>query len=264
MTLTLGEMKRWKAGILEAVQDAIGFGISRPQGQQLENALEAAESAFNGVPQALADAGLYISLPENTKQYTFEHLMQQAAAIVKAATDKAQAAVDTLASVGAKIGDQLAASMAIDKPSGVSDAQLLDRKQDLQQLLGLSAGSPESLQQAIINRIRKAVDQGDSLSAYVLSAGPLALWYEAQGLTDLQVQNAYSVAVGSRKNPDGSPVEGARLAALLRAGGSGAFQDYLTCCKHVVYQAQQDYESYLGQGLRTSASSRSVGDVIGR
>lgn len=212
-----GTLADWQNTIDAAAMAVSGDVLSLPDTNRLRTLMQDTLDALDGVKAAQEAIGPIMNDPNLSGRGKFD----QAANGHDAAVQKAQAAINTLDDFRRRLQARVSATWTAAKPSGVSEALLLERKRDLELTLEAAGGDDKSIRVEAATLFREALtalerDKGDSdaaLTAFVLAGqpSPLALFYRRQGVDMTALQKVFSEVVS------GSAAAGG-LAALLGTG----------------------------------------------
>lgn len=178
-------------------------------------------------------------------RYSAQEQLRQAQAIMSKAFADCETSQKALTSAAASARKQLEGQLLPKAPTGASDVLVLDRKQDLSQLLAATQGTPDQKIKALSNQLRQAQQTGDDLTSYVLTQ-KMSFVYQANGLNPDTVAQAFAQILGEPLDDgDRSPLPGGLLLSLLSRGGAGTVAGMLSMAGVLLYQAQQGWTSFI-------------------
>ncbi len=184
-------------------------------------------------------------------RYSGQEKLRQAQALMSKSFQASAAANNALVVSATKARKQLEQSLLPKPPKDVSEALMLDRKQDLTALLNATNGTPSDKIAAVAKALRRALQTGDDLTSYVLQT-QMAWVYAANGMASEAVLQAFAGILGeppteddNDPSDDRAPLPGALLLASLQRGGPNTVAGMLAVAGVLLYQAQQAWQSWI-------------------
>lgn len=232
----LGDLRATVAQIEAAAEDApatVGGPVTRGAAGVIAALENVIQTRADGLGRVLND----VTLAQAER-------VRRADALMVAAFAGATNAANALEAATATARATLEASFLPPKPAGVEEITILDRKGDLSALLANTAGSAADKVNALAKTLAQAAAAKDAISVYVLTQR-MALVYQAAGLRDDDVKQAFASALGQATDASGQPREGAAFLALLQSGKLGTPTSVVIIARNMIYQAQLAWKSYV-------------------
>jgi hypothetical protein len=213
---------------------------------RLRNALDGAIAALDSVSQAEASAAASLADP----MLSMQGKLDQADRLRSSASQQAKAALSDLGDVKDSIAARFVSVWQPKRPAGVSDTAFDRRIVDLQTLLTASGADAGSILSAATQLLRESLADGSDdalLTAHVLSAGPLAIYYRTHQVTPAMQAGAFSAVAGSK---------GGRLAALLGTEGQqDTLSSFIAMASKAIDMALADMRKLANQYAEVWATS---------
>ena len=217
----------WMNAISDAAMAASADVLSLQDTNALKSALQAAVDALDGLTAAKEQADMLHADTSRSPQYRIDKSDQ----LRTDAAAAANAALDDLRAVADSVSARLSSAWKPDKPSGASEMAVFERKHDLERLLAGGSNDAGHVINTASRLLAEALQKGDAdstLTAYVLSGGPLDLFYAACGVDPKVLSQAFAL-----RGPSTSTL--AALAPLL-GQGEGTLSGF-------IYAAQSEIDS---------------------
>jgi hypothetical protein len=203
-------------------------------------------AGLEGVSQGQAEATRILS----DMRYAPAEQYKQASAVMSKAFAGSAAANKALETAAASAKKALEASLLPKAPRDASEAAQLDRKQDLAALLAHTGDTPASKVAAVAKQLRRALQTGDQLSAFVLTS-KMSFVYQANGMNADVLAQEFARVLGEPVDDDDGqddardPIPGAALLANLKAGGVNSVPGVLAVAAAKLYAAQTQWNAWL-------------------
>jgi hypothetical protein len=182
-----------RTAILNAAAVSSSLGLTDMN--RLTAALDGALAAVDALKAAQEKADQLMPDQNFSPQYRVD----QADKLRTTAAATANSALADLRTVADGIYAKVSASWKLPRPSGVSDAMLLDRKADICRMLEQTEDAPHAVEAAteLLSEALLAGDPDSLLTAYVIASGPLDLWFRGHGVTPAMTAADFARATGS-------------------------------------------------------------------
>jgi hypothetical protein len=202
---------------------------------------------LEGITQGKAEATRLIS----DMRYAPAEQNRQASAVMTKALAASKAANTALQAAAESARKTLEASLLPKLPKGVEEVTVLDRKADLTRLLANTDGAPGQKIQALSKALRRAIQTGDDLTAYVLTSR-MSFVYQSLGIGETALAQEFARILGEPVEDDDptgdtdarDPVPGGVLLAGLQHGGPNTVPGLLVVAINIQYREAQAWDSW--------------------